>query len=1075
MKRFFFFPLALALTGNIAAQQSDRYAEITDPNVPEIHQVAPRASFFSFLTEDAALQNNPANGADYLLLNGKWKFHFTENFADRPTDFMKADCDISRWHDIQVPGNWELQGFGTPIYANVGYEFISKGYGKYLQKANPPYVPKEWNPTGTYRRDFTVPESWDGKEIYLSADCVKGAAYFYVNGKFAGMSKLSKTPARFDITPFVSTGKNTLAVQVHRFSDGNYLEGQDFWRLSGFERDVYLYAQPKVHIADFFARTPLDPSFSNGMLSLDIDVTNLTGDTQTRTIAYRITDVAGKTVAADSRTETITAGSSRTTAFETQIDNVAAWTAETPNLYTLLISLKDENGKVTEAISDRIGFRTIEVTDGQLLVNGQPILVKGVNIHEHNDATGHYVSEELMLKDFALWKQFNVNTVRTCHYPQQERFYDLCDEYGIYVIDECNIEAHGIGYDRKKGGTLANDLRFAKAHMMRTQQAIERDKNHPSVIVWSLGNESGNGVCFYDTYRWLASRDHSRPIQYEQAGLEWNTDIVCPMYWSPKQIEEYAQNPESDRPLILCEYAHAMGNSLGNFQKYWDVIERNRLLQGGCIWDWVDQGIRMKNAQGKTYWAYGGDFGDEGVPSEGNFCINGMVYPDRTVKPYTYEMKKVYQNIKFRNFDPEAGTVEVFNQFFFTSLDKYEFSYTITGNGKVLKTGTFTVKAAPQQSQTVKIEGIPAGVESPVDYRIRFEARTAQAEPLLNAGHIVAAEQMPFNIYKKEAAPLASGKMSMQEKENRITISGKDFKAVFDRESGIMTSYRYKGSEYIHDGFGMRPAFWRAPLDNDYGFNLPQLAGAWKEATYRTLRPKTMDVRFNAETNTYKIACLYKYPETNSEWSIFYTIYADGIIKVNNVFTVNDREQPMIPRIGLRMQLPASFGKWSYYGRGPLENYCDRNSGSFVDRYDTTVADNYEPYIRPQENGHRTDVYWSALYNRSGKGILIVADKTFEMNVSNYPMETLDSGDQRHDGLQRPAVPAQRHTFDAQPQELIDLFIDYRMMGIGGDNSWGAKPHEEYRIELRPGTIQFGFAWVPFKSASQIESLIKQY
>lgn len=653
-------------------QQENRFAEITDPQLLSINKLPPHASFTSYVDETSALNKDMANGSFYLPLNGTWKFHYTEKFKERPTNFMEPDFNTADWKEIKVPGNWELQGFGDPIYVNVGYEFVSPGFDKYLQEPNPPMVPEAWNPTGTYRRDFDLPANWKGKRIFLSADAVKGAAYFYLNGEFIGMSKAGKVPVQFDITSIVKPGKNTLAVQMHRFSDANYFEGQDFWRLTGFERDVYLYAQPQTRIADFEVQTPLDSSFKNGVFKLDVKVQNNEVKARSISVSYRLIDHAEQTVAHGEKTIKLDKNSSQSVSFAETINDVKAWTAETPNLYTLLISTADETGKIEECIPSRIGFRTVEIKNKQLLVNGQPILVKGVNVHEHDPLTGHYITEETMLKDFELWKKYNVNTVRTCHYPQQKRFYELCDEYGFYVIDEANIETHGMGYSLQAGGSLGNNPLYLPAHLDRLKDMVERDKNHPSIITWSLGNEAGNGYCFYETYLWLKQRDPSRPVQYERAEHEWNTDIVCPMYISPKGIEAYALNPKSHRPLILCEYAHAMGNSLGNFQDYWDIIEKYDLLQGGCIWDWVDQGLEKTNEKGEKFWAYGGDYGDTGTPSDGDFCINGIVYPDRKIKPQTIEMGKVYQNIKFKNFDRTKGTIDVQNEFFFTDLDKYD-------------------------------------------------------------------------------------------------------------------------------------------------------------------------------------------------------------------------------------------------------------------------------------------------------------------------------------------------------------------------------------------------------------------
>lgn len=1057
----------LAFAGMCFAQSTDRYKEITDPKLTNINREPARASFMSYTDEASALKNQKTSGSYYLSLNGKWKFNYVETVDERPLDFMNPGFDASKWADITVPGNWERQGFGVPIYVNVSYEFISPGYKPFWDKPNPPYVPEEWNPTGTYRREFNLPADWDGKEIFLSSDGAKSAAYYYINGNFVGMNKESKVPARFNITEYVKPGKNVIAAQIHRLSDATYLEGQDFWRISGFERDVYLYAQPKMRIQDFHAKTPLSADFKNGIFDLKVKIANSSTQKQKGNISYKILDNNGKEIT--SSTREFTAGENENVVFPTfTLRNAAHWTAETPNLYTLLLTLKDDKGQVIESTSAKIGFRTIEIKDRQLLVNGQYILVKGVNLHEHDEVTGHYVQEDLMRKDFELFKRYNVNTVRTCHYPQQERFYELCDEYGIYVIDEANVESHGMWYDLRKGGTLGNNPDFIDAHMSRTVNMYERDKNHPSVIIWSLGNEAGNGICFYTTYAWLKAQDPSRPIQYEQAWMQWNTDIFCPMYFTPAKIEEYANDPKADRPLILCEYAHAMGNSLGNFQDYWDIIMQYPILQGGCIWDWVDQGMAEKTKDGKKYWNYGGDYGPVGTPSDGIFCVNGLVYPDRTVKPMTEEMRKVYQNVRFINFNADNATIEICNDFSFTNLNKYDFNYTVKGNGKVLNTGTLNVDVAPGQKKVFKLQNLPSTLPAATDYRIEFETTIRNAEPFLPVGYVIAREQKSINTFRKEQGT-ASAPATIQETGTQILISGKDFKAVIDKANGLLTSYKYKGTEYILSGYGPRPAFWRAALDNDFGFKTFNALKEWKMISEQL--PEIKNITADKTSGT--VYCTYTYDKPSVEWKTAYTAFDNGIIKVNNEIITGNAESILIPRVGLRMQMPVSFDQLTYYGRGPWANYSDRKTSCFVDKYTFNVKDMFEDYIRPQENSHRTDINWFALSTKKGAGLLVVADNTLEMNVSNYPLEMLDSDDDGR-GRVRLAEPKQRHMYDAVPQKLVDVFIDYGMTGVGGDNSWGQMPHEQYRI--KPGQpISYGFTFVPYSGKTNPESLVKRY
>lgn len=1062
----------LALLPLTLIAQEDRYGQITNPKLTNINKESPRSTFTSYTTEVDAIINDHKSGTLRLPLNGKWKFNYVENFADRPLNFMDTHVDVNKWADINVPGNWELQGFGTPIYVNQPYEFCSPGYPPYWDKPNPPYVPKEWNPTGTYRRTFTLPADWENKEIFLSADGVRGAAFYYLNGKFIGMNKDSKTPARFNVTSMARRGENIIAIQVHRFSDGNYLECQDFWRISGIERDIYLYAQPQIHLTDFKAETPLDGDYRNGILKLRVNFTNESNQNTPFVVGYRLLDSKDQMIAQSS----ISVSSQQTEVEFTPkpINAPLQWTAETPNLYTLVISLKQTNGNIIEATSCKVGFRTVEIKNKQLMVNGKPILVKGVNYHEHNEYTGHYVPEELLLKDFELWKKYNVNTVRTCHYPQQERFYELCDQYGIYVIDEANIESHGMGYDLRVGGTLGNNPLFMNAHIDRTMNMYERDKNHPCVITWSLGNEAGNGLNFYVTYNALKALD-SRPVQYERAQLEWNTDIYCPMYTRPENIEKYAQNPDMTRPLILCEYAHAMGNSLGNFQDYWDIIEKYPILQGGCIWDWVDQGFAAKTDDGRKYWAYGGDYGEYGTPSDGDFCINGVVYPDRSVKPQTEEMRKVYQNIKFLNFDRVAFVVNIRNDFSFTNLDKYDFHYIVRKHGKEIYRGRMRdVKAKPGETVTSPfLNGIPVVDNLTGDVRIEFYATIRNPEPFLPAGTVIACEQTYVHTFNKEDAPKLSF-ATPEENDSLLIFSGADFKATFNKQSGILASYLYKKQEFIQKGQGPRPFFWRAPTDNDYGAKLPVRLKAWREASYQEPKAESFEVIKGSDSTAIKVT--YRYPQADATWNITYKIYTNGIIKVDNRFVAADDQVPMIPRVGLRMQLPGVITALTYYGRGPLENYRDRRTSQFFGEYTANIKDLYEPYIRPQENNHRTDIYWCALTNKSKDGLLFVADHTFEMNASNYPLETLDSGESIANGAPRTEKTNHRHLTDPQANNLVDFFIDYRMMGVGGDNSWGATAHEPYLI--RPGkdkTIEYGFTIVPFDKKTDYKNLIYKY
>ncbi|MEA4948873.1 MAG: glycoside hydrolase family 2 TIM barrel-domain containing protein [Petrimonas sp.] len=1067
MKKIILFAtIYLVSMGLLNAQkQENRYEEITNPKLLYLNKEKPRASFFSFANAGEALEaGNPVKGSDFLLLNGTWKFNYTENFNDRPKDrFYDLNFNASAWEDIQVPGNWEIQGFGVPIYVNTTYEFTSPGHSPYWDRPAPPTVPHDFNPVGTYRKEFDIPQSWIGKDIILSSDGTKGAAYFYLNGQFLGMTKDSKLPARFNLTKGAKAGKNVLAVQIHRFSDASYLECQDFWRLSGLERDVYVYARPKTHIADFFVRSTLDDIYKNGKFTLDVSVANADNST----VSYELREKGGKVVGRESKS--IKAADNGQATFFAEIPDVARWSAEEPNLYTLIIDLKDKSGKTIEATSQKVGFRTAEIKGKQFLINGKPVLVKGVNIHEHNEKTGHYVTEELMRKDFELFRKYNVNTVRTSHYPQAELFYRLADEYGIYVICEANIESHGMGYDRRVGGTLANNLLFLESHLNRTENMVETYKNHASVITWSLGNEAGNGYNFYQTYLWIKQRDATRPVQYEQGGLEWNTDIVCPMYSDPYEIEKYAQDERSNRPLILCEYAHAMGNSLGNFTEYWNIIRKYPLLQGGCIWDWVDQGIAQTDNNGVKFWAYGGDFGPEGTPSAGDFCINGVVFPDRTVKPHSEEMRKVYQNVWFKNFNPKNGSVDLFNENFFIDLSRYDLNYIVKSYGKELTRGKLNVNAAPQETKTVVVPGLSDFLNSGNQITIEFNVVQRKEERLIPAGWVVARDQFVVNEFPK--LQLASQKTAtVKEDGNMVTVSGERFNAVFDKKTGLMTSYRVNGTEYVNEGFGLRPFFWRAPIDNDYGARLPRRLNAWREASYQDLKAENFNV---TKGNTTIVSYSYSYPQANAVSVITYTLYGDGAIRVDHSFDASKSETELIPRIGMRMQMPATVVNAEYYGRGPWGNYADRKTSAFIDRYMSPISEMTTKYVLPQENAHHTDVNWLAVSQQSGDELLFVGEEPFQFNMSNYLLETVDNGETLNNDAAIGDAPRNKHINDYVPSDKVDLFIDYRMQGVGGNNSWGKLPLEEYLIRPAATPVKYSFILVPIQNSEQIDDLFK--
>jgi beta-galactosidase len=1022
-----------------------------NPRLLHINKEEPYATSIPFPDLESAVSKKREESPYYYSLNGKWKFHLSIKPDDRPKDFYKNNFDISGWDEIPVPSNWELLGYDYPIYVNINYEFT--------KNPNPPYVPHDRNPVGSYKRNFTVPQNWKGREIFLHFGDVKSAFYVWINDELVGFSKGSKLPAEWNVTKYLRAEDNSLAVEVYRYSDGGYLECQDFWRISGIERDVYLYSTPKIRIRDFWVQADLDDNYKDGLLKINAQVINHLKESESTKykLEYQLLDQDKKLIAAEEKELEIKGDEKKEISFEKAVPNPSKWSAETPYLYYAVLLLKNEKDEVVEVKSCRTGFRKVEIKNGQLLVNGKAVLFKGVNRHEHDQLTGHVISEESMLTDIKVMKLHNINAVRTCHYPNDPRWYELCDEYGLYVIDEANIESHGMGYEEK---SLAKDTLWMDAHLDRTIRMVERDKNHPSIIIWSLGNEGGNGINFYETYKWIKKRDTSRPVQYERAGLDWNTDIFCPMYYGIWDMEKYAQSYK-DRPLIQCEYAHAMGNSVGNLKDYWDLIEKYPNLQGGFIWDWVDQGILVKSDKGE-YWAYGGDFGPEDVPSDGNFLINGVVFPDRTTKPHGMEVKKVYQNVGFIPVNLSEGKIEVLNRFRFINIDKYNIEWEIQANGKTVKKGEIgKLSVEPEQKKAIMIDvqglkPIPA-----TEYFLNLSVKVKDPEPFLPAGWEIASEQfkLPVSSEKTEFDFSKTEELNLSE-DSDINIASKDFNLSIDKKSGLIISYKYKGVELIKDGKGPRPTFWRAPNDNDYGWQMPKKCVEWKNASEVDLQAESTKIKRNAP-NSVDVEVMYQYPNVKSTWKTVYTVYGNGIIKVNNKFVTNDESLPVIPRVGMKMQLPVQFENLEYFGRGPMENYWDRKYCANVGRYKSLVKDQYVPYIRPQENGHKTDTRWLALYNRESNGILIVADSLIEFTALNNPIEDFDAGPDKNVNL--------KHTIDITPKELVELHIDYRMTGLGGDDSWGATPHKEYTIFPSPEGYEYSFTMIPFAGINAVE------
>ena len=861
-----------------------------DIQVVAVNKEKPRSSFMSYADRETALTSRFEKSPYYSLLNGTWKFFFVDSYKDLPQNITDPSVNTSSWDDITVPGNWEVQGHGVAIYTNHGYEFKPRN-------PQPPLLP-EANPVGVYRRDIEIPASWDNRDIYLHIGGAKSGLYVYLNGKEVGYSEDSKNPAEFLINKYLQPGKNVLTLKIFRWSTGSYLECQDFWRMSGIERDVFLWSQPKASIQDFRVVSTLDDTYTNGIFKLAVDLKNHTQETKNLNVGYELLDAKGNLVTSEANDIWVSPASPQTASFEYDLKNVAPWSAEHPNLYKLLMTIKEE-GKVIEVVPFNVGFRRFEMKqidqvaeDGKpytvLLFNGQPVKFKGVNIHEHNPETGHYVTEELMRKDFELMKQNNINAVRLCHYPQDRKFYELCDEYGLYVYDEANIESHGMYYSLKKGGTLGNNPEWLIPHMDRTMNMYERNKNYPSVTFWSLGNEAGNGYNFYQTYLYLKDKEinsMNRPVNYERALWEWNTDMYVPQYPSAEWLEEIGRKG-SDRPVAPSEYSHAMGNSSGNLWDQWKAIYKYPNLQGGFIWDWVDQGILEKDKNGREYYTYGGDYGVN-APSDGNFLCNGIVNPDRTPHPAMAEVKYAHQNIGFEAIDLANGLFRVTNRFYFTNLKKYMVHYSVTANNKVVRSGKVSLDIEPQASKEFTV---PVGNLKPqagTEYFVNFNVTTVEKEPLIPIGHEIACDQFRLPIESPKKAFKTSGpKLTVSTNGDNLSASSSKVNFVFNRKTGIVTSYKVDGTEYFSEGFGIQPNFWRAPTDNDYGNGMPKRLQVWKESSKNF---NVTDATVTMDGNNAVVNVNYLLPAGNL-YIVNYTIYPSGAVNVAARFTSTDMD-----------------------------------------------------------------------------------------------------------------------------------------------------------------------------------------
>ncbi len=1028
-----------------------------NPAVIGINKEPAHSYFFPFSDYQQALNNRRPLSHNYKSLNGTWKFFWVIKPAHRLVDFYRTDFDDSDWNDIQVPGNWELQGFGTAVYLDEEYPF----------PPDPPKIPQQWNPVGFYRREFVVPEQWQNEQIFLHFGAVKSAAYIWLNEKKVGYTQGSKTPAEFNITKFVRNSKNILAVEVFRWSDGSYLECQDYWRLSGLARDVYLYSTPQITIRDFFVITDLDSNYVDGKLTAGILVKNYLPDAvKNYQLKLELFDSDLKPVFETELIQNISIGpkKSKKFQFEQAVSNPKKWTAETPNLYRCLITLLDNNNKTIETTAFNPGFRKVEIKNSQLCVNGIPITIKGVNRHEHDPITGRVVSEESMINDIRLMKQFNINAVRTSHYPNNPRWYELCDLYGLYVIDEANIECHGIQFHPQKYAALSDNKDWEKAYLDRTVSMVERDKNFPSIIIWSLGNEAGDGVNFQTNYNWIKKRDPSRPVQYQPAGQQPHTDIVCPMYKNIQFIEDYAiknLNSSNPRPLILCEYAHAMGNSVGNLRDYWDVIDKYEALQGGFIWDWVDQTFLKKNDKGQEFFAYGGDMGFAGVQNDSNFCANGLVQSDRTLNPHIWEVKKVYQNVKILPIDLKTGKLKILNKFNFTNLNNYYLEWEITGDEKTIAENRLPVLDIPAlKSKIIDLDFPRLQPEPGVEYFLTIKTLTNKNQPLIPKNFEIAWDQFKLPVYKKALKTDISKLPGLQffEENGLITVNGNNFSAAFSAKTGQLFFLRYQNIELIREG--LIPNFWRAPTDNDLGNGMQNRCGVWKTAGADQKLEKSSIHRRNDQL--VQIDMEFSIPSVESKYFTTYLIYGSGDIIVKNRFVPGTTSLPELPRFGMTMTLPGQFKNISWYGRGPHESYWDRKTGAPIGVYHGTVWEQYFPYVRPQENGNKTDVRWVTLTNDDSLGLLIVAMPVISAGVFQFPAEDLEY------------IPkTQKHGSDIIPRDIVTLNIDYKQMGVGGDNSWGAVTHPKYTLPAKEYSYQFRIR--PFwQKDDQLKQLTKQ-
>ncbi len=1025
----------------------------------------PRAHFVPYRSVENALAANTDANPRHLSLNGDWKFHYADAPANRPANFYKMDFDVSGWSNIPVPSNWEREGHGHAIYVNVPYPF----------EIDEPNVPVDENPVGSYRRDFDMPSDWQGDEVFLNFGAVSSAFYVWINGEYVGYSEGSKTSSEFKVSDHVQVGTNTIAVEVYRWSTGSYLEDQDFWSLSGIQRDVKLYARPKARVRDYFVHAGLANEYRDGVFRLETEFVNDSPEPIEETLSVEIRD--GADVVFSTQDTIVLEPGATSHQVSTRLENVNRWSAESPNLYTMLLSLGGET------ISQRVGFRTVEISNGRFLINGRHVRLKGTNLHEHHDDKGHVVDEETMLEDIRLMKAANLNAVRNSHYPHQERWYELTSEHGLYVVDEANIESHGYGYDHDK--TLGNKPHWMPHHVDRTQRMLERSKNFPSVVIWSLGNEAGDGVNLGATYDWIKSRDLSRPVQYETEGNieevgERHSDFHSSMYWRYWDLEQYAQT-SNDRPFILIEYAHSMGNSTGNLQEYWDVINRYEILAGGFIWDWVDQGLLEHNEDGEPYWTYGGDYGPVNVPSSGNFNFNGVVFPDRRVQPAYWEVKRVYQYVDLLAADLQRGDVTVVNNYDFIDLSEFELQWEVTADGRAVQNGVARdLDIGPESSGHIRLQYDLRTLRDGPEYHLNLRLVAPETRGLLPAEHIYAENQLSLPV---SSSPFANAKntngtVDLEQTESGIHVIAGDTQALISAETGLLSSLRHAGRELLLTP--LTPNFWRAPTDNDFGNYMQDWAAAWEQAgRNRTL--ESLEALNSADGST-DIRAVYAFTDDAGNrlgvWRSIYSFSPSGAIDVANAFEREDG-LPVIPRIGMNVEVLRDLNKVEWFGRGPFENYSDRKLAAMAGRYANNVADHYVPYMRPQENGYKTDVRWLSLSNHSDVGLLVVAEDLISFGVHHNRLAdfvppvkiaiTSEDGPGARENEERVNI----HVSDVEPRDLVSLDIDYGQMGVGGDDSWGKRTLQKYSLNEK--SYRYDFTLMPYSGdATSLNQLVER-